>query len=50
VRDIHAAIEHLRNNGARQQPNPRKSAHGLPVIFLQPNNFCGTLIEPGEVA
>ena len=52
VKDIHAAIEHLENQGARVLGNgkPRTGAHGLPVVFLHPKDFCGTLIELEEVA
>ncbi len=52
VRDIHAAIEHLESQGARVlgDGRPRTGAHGLPVVFLHPKDFCGTLIELEEVA
>ncbi len=52
VQDIHAAIEHLENQGARVlgDGKPRTGAHGLPVVFLHPKDFCGTLIELEEVA
>ncbi len=52
VTDIHAAIEHLQNQGARVlgDGKPRTGAHGLPVVFLHPKDFCGTLIELEEVA
>ena len=52
VQDIHAAIERLENQGARVlgDGKPRTGAHGLPVIFLHPKDFCGTLIELEEVA
>ncbi len=52
VADIHAAIEHLETQGARVLGNgrPRTGAHGLPVVFLHPKDFCGTLIELEEVA
>jgi len=36
----------VRGNGNK----PRTGAHGLPVIFLHPNDFCGTLIELEEIA
>ncbi|MCZ6852425.1 MAG: methylmalonyl-CoA epimerase, partial [Gammaproteobacteria bacterium] len=29
---------------------PDLGAHGLPVVFLHPRDFCGTLIELEEVA
>ena len=52
VADIHAAIEHLETQGARVlgDGRPRTGAHGLPVVFLHPKDFCGTLIELEEVA
>ena len=52
VQDIHAAIGHLENQGARVlgDGKPRTGAHGLPVVFLHPKDFCGTLIELEEVA
>ena len=52
VMDIHAAIEHLETQGARVlgDGRPRTGAHGLPVVFLHPKDFCGTLIELEEVA
>ena len=47
VDDIHAARDHLLDQGARvlggDQPKP--GAHGKPVLFLQPKDFCGPLIE-----
>ncbi len=52
VADIHAAIRHLQAQGARVlgDGKPRTGAHGLPVVFLHPKDFCGTLIELEEVA
>ena len=29
---------------------PSIGAHGLPVVFLHPKDFCGTLIELEEVS
>jgi methylmalonyl-CoA/ethylmalonyl-CoA epimerase len=29
---------------------PKTGAHGLPVVFLHPKDFCGTLVELEEVA
>ena len=51
VADIHAAIEHLTNQGARVLGGgePKIGAHNLPVVFLHPKDFCGTLIELEEV-
>ena len=52
VEDIHAAIEHLVNQGARVlgSGQPTTGAHGLPVVFLHPKDFCGTLVELEETA
>ena len=52
VEDIHAAIAHLVSEGARVlgDGQPKIGAHGLPVVFLHPKDFCGTLIELEEVA
>ena len=52
VGDIHAAIEALVAAGARVlgDGKPKIGAHGLPVVFLHPKDFCGTLIELEEVA
>ncbi|MEM9622335.1 MAG: methylmalonyl-CoA epimerase [Pseudomonadota bacterium] len=51
VTDIHAAIDHLVDEGARilGDGKPSIGAHGLPVIFLHPKDFCGTLVELEEV-
>lgn len=47
VPDIHAAAQALAENGARilGDGNPKTGAHGLPVLFLHPKDFDGTLIE-----
>ncbi len=52
VTDIHAAIKHLVEEGARVlgDGQPKTGAHGLPVVFLHPKDFCGTLVELEEVA
>ena len=52
VEDIHAAIGHLVEEGARVlgDGQPKIGAHGLPVVFLHPKDFCGTLVELEEVA
>jgi methylmalonyl-CoA/ethylmalonyl-CoA epimerase len=52
VEDIDAAIERLVAEGARVlgDGRPKTGAHGLPVVFLHPKDFCGTLIELEEVA
>ncbi len=51
VEDIHAAIAHLEKEGARVlgDGKPSIGAHGLPVVFLHPKDFCGTLVELEEV-
>ena len=47
VPDILAARDHLRAQGARVlgDGEPRIGAHGKPVLFLHPKDFCGTLVE-----
>ncbi|MCZ6658271.1 MAG: methylmalonyl-CoA epimerase [Gammaproteobacteria bacterium] len=52
VEDLQAAIDHLVAEGARVlgDGKPRLGAHNLPVVFLHPKDFCGTLIELEEVA
>ena len=47
VDDIEAARDRLRAEGARVlgDGRPRTGAHGKPVLFLHPKDFCGTLIE-----
>lgn len=47
VEDIHAARDRLRAEGATVlgSGEPRIGAHGKPVLFLAPKDFCGTLIE-----
>ena len=51
VEDIRAARDRLRAQGARVlgDGEPRPGAHGKPVLFLHPKDFCGTLIELEEV-
>ena len=51
VEDIQAAIERLVEEGARVlgDGKPKIGAHGLPVVFLHPKDFCGTLVELEEV-
>jgi methylmalonyl-CoA/ethylmalonyl-CoA epimerase len=51
VGDIRAARDRLRARGARVlgDGEPRPGAHGKPVLFLHPKDFCGTLIELEEV-
>ena len=47
VPDINAARDQLTVAGARilGDGQPRTGAHGKPVLFLHPKDFCGTLIE-----
>lgn len=47
VDDIEAARDRLVATGARVlgSGEPRIGAHGKPVLFLHPKDFCGTLIE-----
>jgi methylmalonyl-CoA/ethylmalonyl-CoA epimerase len=47
VDDILAARDHLKAKGARVlgDGNPKIGAHGKPVLFLHPKDFCGTLVE-----
>ena len=46
VEDIHLARDKLRAGGARVlSEEPNTGAHGKPVLFLHPKDFCGTLIE-----
>ncbi|WP_350334082.1 methylmalonyl-CoA epimerase [Coralliovum pocilloporae] len=47
VDDIIAARDHLKNEGARVlgTGEPKIGAHGKPVLFLHPKDFCGTLVE-----
>ncbi|GGG24159.1 methylmalonyl-CoA epimerase [Chelatococcus composti] len=47
VDDIIAARDHLVEKGARVLGGgePKIGAHGKPVLFLHPKDFCGTLVE-----
>ena len=45
VDDIHAARAALLARGARVLGVPKIGAHGKPVLFLHPKDFCGTLVE-----
>jgi methylmalonyl-CoA/ethylmalonyl-CoA epimerase len=47
VDDIKAARDRLKADGARVLGNgePKIGAHGKPVLFLHPKDFCGTLVE-----
>ena len=50
VDDIIAARDRLRSQGARVlgDGQPKTGAHGKPVLFLHPKDFCGTLVELEE--
>ncbi|MCW6508445.1 methylmalonyl-CoA epimerase [Lichenifustis flavocetrariae] len=52
VEDILAARDTLLAQGARMigTGTPQVGAHGLPVLFLHPKDFNGTLIELEECA
>lgn len=47
VSDIKAARDRLISQGARVLGGgePKIGAHGKPVLFLHPKDFCGTLVE-----
>lgn len=47
VDDILTARDRLIRNGARVLGGgePKIGAHGKPVLFLHPKDFCGTLVE-----
>ena len=51
VDDIFAARDKLKAEGARVlgDGTPKIGAHGLPVLFVHPKDFDGTLIELEEV-
>lgn len=51
VKDIIAARDKLVSSGARVlgDGNPKIGAHGKPVLFLHPKDFCGTLVELEEI-
>jgi methylmalonyl-CoA/ethylmalonyl-CoA epimerase len=50
VPDIRVARDRLVKQGARVlgQGEPKIGAHGKPVLFLHPKDFCGTLVELEE--
>ncbi len=47
VDNIRAARDRLKAQGARVlgDGEPKIGAHGKPVLFLHPKDFCGTLVE-----
>jgi methylmalonyl-CoA/ethylmalonyl-CoA epimerase len=47
VPNILAARDRLVAQGARVlgKGDPKIGAHGKPVLFLHPKDFCGTLVE-----
>jgi methylmalonyl-CoA/ethylmalonyl-CoA epimerase len=45
VDDIETARDRLVAAGARALGAPAIGAHGKPVLFLHPKDFCGTLVE-----
>ena len=51
VADIMAARDAFKAKGARVlgDGEPKIGAHGKPVLFLHPKDFCGTLIELEQV-
>ena len=51
VSDLKSASRKLQAVGAKilGDGNPKIGAHGNPVVFLQPSDFSGTLIELEEV-
>ena len=51
VADIIAARDQLKAQGARVlgDGQPKIGAHGKPVLFLHPKDFCGTLVELEQV-
>jgi methylmalonyl-CoA/ethylmalonyl-CoA epimerase len=51
VADILAARDQLTARGARVlgDGTPKIGAHGKPVLFLHPKDFCGTLVELEQV-
>lgn len=51
VADIRAARDRLLAAGARVlgSGEPKTGAHGKPVLFLHPKDFCGTLVELEQV-
>lgn len=52
VKDLADSVNKLSQSGARVlgDGKPKLGAHDLPVVFLHPKDFDGTLIELEEVA
>jgi len=52
VPEVRAAAAALAGHGARVlgDGEPKLGAHGTPVLFLHPKDFCGTLVELEETA
>jgi methylmalonyl-CoA/ethylmalonyl-CoA epimerase len=51
VEDIMTARDRMIKEGARVlgDGEPKIGAHGKPVLFLHPKDFCGTLVELEQV-
>lgn len=51
VDDIIVARDKLKAQGARVlgDGEPKIGAHGKPVLFLHPKDFCGTLVEIEQI-
>jgi methylmalonyl-CoA/ethylmalonyl-CoA epimerase len=51
VEDILAARDKMKKQGARVlgDGEPKIGAHGKPVLFLHPKDFCGTLVELEQI-
>lgn len=51
VDDIIASRDKLQQEGARVlgDGEPKIGAHGKPVLFLHPKDFCGTLVELEQI-
>ncbi len=51
VADIYQARDRLKAEGATVlgDGEPKTGAHGKPVLFLSPKDFCGTLVELEQV-
>lgn len=45
VPDIHAAVAHLKAEGATVLGEPRIGAHRTPIVFVHPKDFGGLLVE-----